>query len=442
MNNLTPQQRAALHLTLFPLPTYSSESDDDFAALAVAAASTRVTQVPNGWWENEVPEMTDAEFKSHFRLARASFTALSASITQQWIKPRRRGRAPMPAAKALAMTLWRLANTTTFREVGRQFGILRATAFKIVARMLKMLIAQHGHIIRLPSNATEWNSARTHFAPYTSFHNTVGAIDGSHIRLIYPPKRNRRHFQNRKKFPSIVMQAIVNHRALYMDVAVGAEGSMHDAFVWVRSDASDTIPSTIPPHHYLVGDSAYPASPFLLTPFKSQLTAQEMRYNKSLSSTRVVVELTFGQTKCRWRCLNGVRTKDIDNADLYALVSCILHNWLSLNNDGVLLEWMETQSKLQEALNLQLQQAGIIPAVDEDRPTLMELYQHHLQQQPQQGPAPQPPAPVHAPHLHVQLDAARQTLFNQYFTNGAQSVSASNITDIGLHLRDQIAATY
>jgi hypothetical protein len=349
----------------------------------------------------------------------------------------------MDTSKALAITLWRLANTTTFREVGQQFNERRQTVLRVCVRMMRIIQRVHQRVMRLPSTAQEWQTARAQWAPSARFANTVGAVDGSHIRLLFPPRFNRKFYQNRKKFPSTVLQAVVNHRHLFLDIVVGAEGSHHDAMVWTRSNASTVIAASIPPHHYIIGDSAYPAQPYLITPHKNvQNNAQQLAFNKALSSTRVSVELTFGKSKCRWRCLNGVRCRDMDYADLSVWTCCLLHNWLLLHNDDVLMEWMATQSKVQEAQLLAQRQLQALPAPDEEPPSLLELYRQHNQQPQAQGPAPPQQPAVAGPHVHVQLDAQHQPLFDQFFASGPASLTNPERTRVGLHLREQITATY
>jgi hypothetical protein len=190
--------------------------------------------------------------------------------------------------------------------------------------------------------------SRGQWAPMAKLANTVGAVDGTHIRLLYPPGRRRRHYQNRKKYASLNVQAIVNHRLMFIDVAVGAEGSLHDARVWRRSAARQALSVSLPPHTYIVGDSAYPSSPWLVTPYKQNVvfTSHHENFNKAVSSTRVIVEMAFGKVKCRWRCLNGLQVRDETDCDLYILTCCLLHNLCILQDDDVMEEWMEVQSRV------------------------------------------------------------------------------------------------
>ena len=53
---------------------------------------------------------------------------------------------------------------------------------------------------------------------------------------------------------------------------------------------------------WILGDSAYPLSPFTTTPVTNATTAAELRYNKKHAQTRNTVERAFGLLKMRFRC--------------------------------------------------------------------------------------------------------------------------------------------
>ena len=62
----------------------------------------------------------------------------------------------------------------------------------------------------------------------------MGAIDGTHIPIIKPDNNPSDCF-NRKGFYSIIMQAVVDSRGLFLDAYIGWPGKVHDARVLVNS---------------------------------------------------------------------------------------------------------------------------------------------------------------------------------------------------------------
>ncbi|KAG7172991.1 nuclease HARBI1-like 6, partial [Homarus americanus] len=78
---------------------------------------------------------------------------------------------------------------------------------------------------------------------------------------------------------------------------------------------------------YMLGDSGYPLEPFLMTPFGNPSTPAEVRYNRSHTKIRVVVEQTFGILKSRFRCLHrSGRSPQYDPAKI-VIASILLHNY-------------------------------------------------------------------------------------------------------------------
>ena len=66
---------------------------------------------------------------------------------------------------------------------------------------------------------------------------------------------------------------------------------MHVARVYANSDFFLNKAEYIEGEDYLLGDSAYPISSFLITPFKNPLIHRQRQFNFIHSKHRVVVEM-------------------------------------------------------------------------------------------------------------------------------------------------------
>lgn len=79
---------------------------------------------------------------------------------------------------------------------------------------------------------------------------------------------------------------------------------------------------------FILGDSAYPCTSFLITPFKDNghLTRRQRRFNYFQSSIRVVIEQAFGILKGKFRRLRYLNMKRIDLIPTVITACCILHN--------------------------------------------------------------------------------------------------------------------
>lgn len=132
------------------------------------------------------------------------------------------------------------------------------------------------------------------------------------------------------------MQGTCNNRKIFIRCNTGEVGSVHDACVYRRSGLLEMLNGiNIPQDGHLLGDSAYPLSTKLLTPFKDNghLTEIQKNYNKKHSKIRVIIEQSFGLLKGRFRRLKLCKARRPDLIPLLILTACILHNICLLGDD-------------------------------------------------------------------------------------------------------------
>ena len=66
------------------------------------------------------------------------------------------------------------------------------------------------------------------------FPQTVGAIDGTHIPILRPQESVSDNYYNEKGYHSLLMEAVVEHRSLFLDVNIGWPGKLHNTGVFVN----------------------------------------------------------------------------------------------------------------------------------------------------------------------------------------------------------------
>jgi hypothetical protein len=174
------------------------------------------------------------------------------------------------------------------------------------------------------------------------YSGVVGAIDGTHIP-IPEPNENGALYYNRKNFPSILLQGICDNSMKFVDCYAGEVGSVHDALVYRRSDFYQKVITRniwIENDMHIIGDAAYPLSPFLMVPYKNfgDLLQSKKYFNDCLSRIRSVIERAFALLKGRFRRLKYLDMSKIEEVPIVIIACCILHNICLLHGDW---EWVE-----------------------------------------------------------------------------------------------------
>lgn len=82
-------------------------------------------------------------------------------------------------------------------------------------------------------------------------------------------------------------------------------GGTHDSFIWNNSSLKHIFDNSTISDGWLLGDSAYPLRPWLLTPVLNPITPSENRYKSAHVRTRNTVERAFGVLKSRFRCIDS-----------------------------------------------------------------------------------------------------------------------------------------
>ena len=143
-------------------------------------------------------------------------------------------RSPITVEVRVAVTIRKLATNVEYRTLSALFGLGRSTVCKIVLETCHA-IATHllPQYVQIP-NGDRLKEIVEGFETFWGFPQAVGAIDGSHIPIIRPDE-SASDYYNRKGYYSIIMQAMVDFRGLFMDVYIGWPGKVHDARVFVNS---------------------------------------------------------------------------------------------------------------------------------------------------------------------------------------------------------------
>lgn len=272
-------------------------------------------------------------------------------------------RKAVGVGRRVGITLWCLATCSEYRTIGHLFGVARSTVCVIVhetcAAIVNVLLEEY---ISFPTGS-KLARVLEGFKDKWNVPQCAGAIDGSHIP-VRPPACHHTDYYNRKGWYSVILQAVVDHNYLFLDVMVGWPGSVHDARVLANSklylkarnkeilntNSANIRGTEIFP--YLIGDSAYPLNTWLLKPFPhhSLLTDKQKSFNYQISRARIVSENAFGRLKGRWRRLAKQNDMFVEKVPQIVLACCILHNLCEVHGDTFCSTWLQcsTPTQLQQ----------------------------------------------------------------------------------------------
>ncbi|XP_033971456.1 putative nuclease HARBI1 [Trematomus bernacchii] len=244
----------------------------------------------------------DQDTRPDFRQSRESLNALLDLLGQE----QRHGWCA--TIETLVFLFW-LACGTSYRVVSRAFGMPRSTVHRIVHRVTGEVVAIRHQVIHLPRTAEDLEAVSRGFAGlarHRSFRKAAGAIDGCHVRIVPPSGPDGHCYRNRKLFPSIILQAVCDHRGRFIDTYVGWPGSVHDCRV-LRHSPLYRQALYPPPGQYILADGGYPCLQHplpLITPYRQPLQGVgPQRFNSHHSRARSIIECAFGMMKTRFRSI-------------------------------------------------------------------------------------------------------------------------------------------
>ncbi|XP_062588991.1 uncharacterized protein LOC134250654 [Saccostrea cucullata] len=230
-----------------------------------------------------------------------------------------------------------IANQQSMREISHVFDVSMSTVHATLKRVNNAINKKLWNVIQWP-DFNEQNEIAREFQLRCGLPDIVGVLDGTHIRLASCINGDT-DYMNRKHFPSIQLQIVVDHDMLIRDIYTGWPGSTHDARVFRNSNlfTNATTGNCIDVNKYIIADSAYPLKQWLITPFKDngRLNAQQRRFNRVLSSARQVVERSIGHLKKRFRRLTEVTIHHPEEIVKTIVSGCILHNLCIIHEDSV-----------------------------------------------------------------------------------------------------------
>ncbi|XDV16252.1 hypothetical protein PO909_016048 [Leuciscus waleckii] len=185
---------------------------------------------------------------------------------------------------------------TFYQVVGDYMGVVKSAVCDVVRDVSIALASLTNEFVSFPKD-NQIAQAKRSFFLLGNMPNTIGAIDCTHV-----------HIQAPLKWP----------------------GSVHDARI-LRESALYRDLQTNQPDGIILGDSAYPLLPWLMTLFLTANTPAQARFNTAHCRARCAIERLNGVLKRRFACLNYLRAEPQKACNI-TLACIVLHNIATKRN--------------------------------------------------------------------------------------------------------------
>jgi len=258
------------------------------------------------WYESSALswyEHNPREFRRHFRMYPATFNRILSQLPYPTSKPCNPFLKPVTKHMALCIFIYRLAHPCAVSTISTLFGVSDSTVVKCTDHFLDA-IAESGmatRYIKWPSDS-EIRAAARRFAESRQSRSIPGAfaeVDGTFVKISKPDGDEFKDYTCRKLYYAYNVMGVTDDRGIFISVDIGQVGSMHDQRVFDMSEMP-RFGNSIPPGYFVLADSAYSPTTWLLTPYentKQGLTPAQSLFNNVHSSQRTRVEQAYGRLK-------------------------------------------------------------------------------------------------------------------------------------------------
>ena len=293
----------------------------------------------------DVPFLNDDEFLQKYRMRRQSFDKLVSLISSHPVFTRGvRGPSQDPVAHQLMSFLSYVGTpTATVHGLRSCFRDGAGTNDLYRSRVVTAILSISDDYYYWPDESERKEISQRIYEKYR-FPNCVGTADGTLNELQTRPRTEDAADYSGRKFGYSLSTMVVNDdRRKIRYIFAGWVGSAHDNRVFRNSILFKESHRYFSEVEYILGDSAYQNTPFMVSAYKKPKNApippEHENFNSALARPRVTSEHTIGMWKSRFPWLRKIPiviTEDpntLDKICQYIEATVILHNFLIDEND-------------------------------------------------------------------------------------------------------------
>ena len=213
-----------------------------------------------------MPSYRNIKFKKVLKMLSENFKSLVNLIKNHSIFQNNSSKQQAPVELQLAVFLRRLGLKNNIFLICSNYRITEETVILFCKRIMKAIISYKTNYIKwLTGQARKF--VHEEFKAIEGIEDIIRSIDGIYFILQNASKKDKEVYFTRKKRYALHCQDIVDYRGIFTSYDVGWPGSVHDAKVYRHSYFYKNKSSLIQENDFLISDSAYPLSPFLIKPY-------------------------------------------------------------------------------------------------------------------------------------------------------------------------------
>ena len=287
----------------------------------------------------------DKEFLLHFRVTRESLFLLLDELKDKLpFKSTPKKKKQRPVSFQLLVYILRVGREGVAGgslQVATFFGIGKGSVNNYVRRCVKALKLIKKDVVYWPDK--EERMEMRNRLSLKGFRHCIGIINGTLVQLCFRPEAYHECYYSCKCLYALNVLKVCDDKKRIIYYTVGWPGSTHDNRVFRNSKLFNKRGNYFSHREYLLGDSAYSASPIMVQAFKKQASAGELPqnhefFNTCLAQVRIASEHCIDVLKGRFTCMKSnnikLRNSKKEVKELVDLIgSCIVLHTLLIDDE-------------------------------------------------------------------------------------------------------------
>lgn len=206
----------------------------------------RDSELQGHGWVQEIINGHDTRCYQQFRMRKNVFLQLCNVLECHYgLKPTR----GMGIHEQVGIFLYILGQPCSIRNAEERFQHSGETISRQFHRVLEVVLALSGDIIKPvdPTFMDTPHQIRSDRRYYPHFKDCIGAIDGTHVKLIVPVE-HQIPYTSRKGYTTTNVMAVCDFNMCFTFVLAGWEGSAHDTRIFMDALRTPRLHFPHPPH--------------------------------------------------------------------------------------------------------------------------------------------------------------------------------------------------